>query len=200
MLKEADVVKLLNRALTQAETDNFKMYLKIATQRLEELLCMNLTSGSEERTYEARKNYRTVYVDPFTDLTSVTIDGDVVDAEDYVTKQNDNLNASWYNIIEFDKVRSGEKIVVDADWGFGSCPYDLQLLLAKLFALNSSEQTQEAQVKSKKIEDFSVTYKDSATFDDLALASKSTIDKYGYCNQGYIRHGVTYGLRPVYHD
>lgn len=191
MLTKEQAVKLLNRSLTESETSNFKLYLEIAVQRLEELLCMDLSSDAGARTYETRKNYRTVYVDPFTEVTSITLDGDEVDADDYTIKQNDKLNASWYNIIEFDRARSGGKIVVDADWGFGKCPSDLQLLLARLFAQYSLEQTQESNVKSKKIEDFTVTYKDSASsFDDLVSNNRAVIDKYGLCNQGYIRHGV----------
>lgn len=195
MLKKELVAQLLNRSLTTAEDTNFDLYLKIATQRLEELLCMDLSSDAGERTYETRVNYRTVYVDPFTSVDSITIDGDEVDADDYTTKQNDKLNAFWYNIIEFDTARSGEKIVVDADWGFNECPSDLQLLLAKLFDQGTVEQTQDNLVKSKKIEDFTVTYKDSATFDELVSANRSVIDKYSYCNQGFIRHGRVSAFR-----
>ena len=189
MLKKETLVKLLNRPLTTAEDANYELYLKIAKQRLSELLCMNLSTTAGERTYESRTGYRTVYIDPFTDIISVKINGDEVDADDYTLKQNDNLNASWYNIIEFDRQRSGQKIVVDATWGFGSnCPLDLQLLLAKLFDQGSVEQIKD-EVKSKKIEDFTVTYNDSATYDDFVLANKAVIDKYSYCNQGFIRHG-----------
>lgn len=193
MLSKEQAAKLLNRSLTSAETENFSLYLKIATQRLEELLCMDFSSDDGERTYETRSGYRAVYIDPFTAVNSITIDGNEVDADDYTLKQNDRLNASWYNIVEFDTARSGQKIVVDADWGFGSCPYDLQLLLAKLFAQGSVEQTQDNQVKSKKIEDFTVTYKDSATFDEFILSNKGTIDKYSHCNQGFIRQGSVFG-------
>lgn len=196
MLNQAQIEKLLGRSLTANESSNFTLYLKIATQRLEELLCMNLKSDASERTYETRKGYRAVYVDPFTELNSVTIDDEVVDEDDYTIKQNDNLNASWYNIIEFDTVRRGQKIVVDADWGFGSCPTDLQLVLAKLFDQGSVEQLTDNTVQSKKIEDFTVTYKDGATFDEWILANQSIVDKYSHCNQGYIRHGR---IRPIYH-
>lgn len=187
MLKKEQLVKLLNRSLTTAEDTNFDLYLKISTNRLEELLCMDLCGDDGERTYEARYGYRTVYVDPFTDIDSVTIDGEAQDA--FTIKQNDRFSGSWFNVIEFDTVRAGEKIVVAADWGFDSVPVDLQLLLARLFDQGSVEQTSDSQVKSKKIEDFSVTYKDSANYDEFVLANSSVIDKYAQCNQGTIRHG-----------
>lgn len=186
MLKEAEMVKLLGRPLTTTETQNYNLYLKIATERLEELLCISLSTKSGERTYETRKGYRTVYVDTFSDIFSVKIDGEEV--ETYVTKQNDNLNGSWYNIIEFETKRRGENITVDATWGFKSCPHDLELLLAKLFDQGSVEQNT-SDVKSKKIEDFSVTYNDRATFDTFVSANSATIQKYSQCDQGVIRHG-----------
>lgn len=188
MLKEAQVEKLLNRSLTTAESANFALYLKNAVLRLEDMLCLTLCGDAGERTYESRLGYRTLYVDPFTDITSVTIDGN--ETEDYTVKQNDKFNGSWYNIIEFDRKQTGKNIVVDADWGFNPLPLDLQVLLSKLFAQGSTEQTADNQVKSKKIEDFTVTYKDGSTFDDFVLANASVIDKYAQCSQGYIRHGA----------
>jgi len=190
MLTEAQLAKLLNRSLTSAESANFDLYLKIAVQRLQELLCVDLCRKDGERTYESRSGYRTVYVDPFTELNSVTIDGDEVDEGDYTIKQNDSLNGSWYNAIEFDTRRSGQKIVVDADWGFNPLPTDLQLLLAQLFNQGSVEQTADNTVKSKKIEDFTVTYKDGATYDEFITANSSTINRYSQCHQGIIRHGA----------
>lgn len=200
MLSKAQLATLLNRSLSSAEDTNFDLYLKIATSRLEELLCMRVCSDGGERTYESRYGYRTVYVDPLTDVTSITIDGEDVSEDDYTLKQNDSLNGSWYNAIEFDTKRTGENIVVDADWGFDSLPVDLQLLLARLFDQGSVEQTSDGQVKSKSIEDFSVTFKDSATYDEFVNSNSSVIKKYNLCNQGIIRHGSIWGyddIRPV---
>jgi hypothetical protein len=201
MLTEAQVAKLLGRSLTTLETDNFKTYLKIATERLEELLCMTLCGDSDERTYETRTGYRTLYVDPFTDVTSVTIDGN--ETTEFTVKQNDKFNGSWYNVIQFDRKQTGKNVVVDADWGFNPMPSDLQLLLAGLFNQNSVGQTTDGQVKSKSIEDFSVTYKDSATFYEFVESNASIVDKYSQCSQGYIRHGDVCrwsdDVRPVYY-
>ena len=193
MLSKDTISKLLNRPLTTAEDTNFSLYLKIATQRLEELLCMNLCGGDDERTYQSRYGYSEVYVDPFTHINSVTVDGEVV--TDYTKKQGDKFNGSWYNVIAFDGKRSGENIVVDANWGFSSMPADLQLLLARVFAQGSTEQTTDNLVKSKKIEDFSVTYKDAVTYDEFVLTNSSTIDKYSQCNQGLIRNGSVCSFR-----
>lgn len=190
MLSKDQLSKLLNRSLTDAEDSNFELYLKIATERLEQLLCMSICKEAGERTYITRYGYRTVYIDPFIEIETITIDGEEV--EDYVVKQNNRFNGSWYNIIEFDDKRTGENIVVEADWGFNSCPVDLQLILAQLFNQGSLEQTADTTVQSKKIEDFTVTYKDNATFDELILTNRGVIDKYSQCDQGAIRHGTVW--------
>lgn len=200
MLKQAQIEKLLNRSLTSAEVTNLSLYLKIATQRLEELLCMDICGEAGERTYDSRYGYRTVFTDPFTSINSITIDDEVVSEDDFVVKLNERYSGNWFNSIEFDTKRRGQKIVIDAEWGFNKLPEDLQLLLAQLFAQGSTEQVSDAQVKSKKIEDFSVTYKDSATYDEFVSTHASVLNKYAQCNQNQIRHGAVggyYGLRSI---
>jgi hypothetical protein len=190
MLTAEQIAILLNRSLTTAETTNFSTYLKISTEKLEELLCMNLCKKTEERTFITRYGYRGVYTDPFRNINSITLDGNAVSEDDYTVMQNDKYNGSWYNLILFDTAQRANKVVVDASWGFNSTPADLQLLLARLFAQNTTDQTTDNQVKSKKIEDFTVTYKDSPTYDEFVLSNSSTIDKYAQCNVSQIRHGA----------
>lgn len=193
MLEKEQVSKLLGRSLTSLEEANFDTYIKIATERLEELLCFTLCGNCDdggERTYEPRIGYRTLFIDPFREVVSVTIDDEEVSTSKYIKKQNDKFNGSWYNSIEFTTpMKDCDRIVVDADWGFKVMPIDLQLLIARLFAQGSTEQRSDNQVKSKKIEDFTVTYKDGSTFDEFVAANQSTIDKYSLCNIGRISHG-----------
>lgn len=186
-MKKEQVAKLLNRTLTSAEVSNFEMYIKIATERLEQLLCFRFCGEGENRTYLSREGYSTLYIDPYTAITSVTVDG--VATTDYIKKQNDRYDGEWYNIIEFDDKMIGKKVVVEASWGFDSIPYDLQLLIAKLFTQGTVEQTADNQVKSKSIEDFQVTYKDGATFDEFIGANQATIQKYSQCGVGNMRQG-----------
>lgn len=199
MLTKEQMAALLGRSLTSTEDANFDSYLNIATEHLEQLLCCELQLIGEdptpsERTFGTRDGYRTVYVDPFNSLTSVKISGTVVDPDDYIFKQNDKFTGDWYNIVEFDRKRSGENIVVEATWGFNPLPADLQMLLAQLFNQVSVDQKTDGQVKSKKIEDFSVTYKDSVTLQDLLASNASVLLKYSQCNQGVIRHGRVHSL------
>ncbi|WP_439946507.1 hypothetical protein [Streptomyces sp. BBFR109] len=184
------MAELLGRPLTSAEDSNFDLYLDIAVGRLSNLLCFSFDTAGGARTFPSRDGYRTVYVDPFTATTSVTVNGEA--RTDYAKKQNDAYNGSWFNSIEFDEPLCGERVELNATWGFGATlPGDLALLLAALFAVNEAEVS---DVKSKKIEDFSVTYRDDTKLDQVADQHKDTIVKYAVCQRA-IRHGL---VRPVY--
>ena len=193
MLTKSEVSKLLGRSLSSLEDQNFDTYIKIATERLEDLLCMKICGDDSARVYQTRKGYRTLFVDPFKDIISITVDGDEV--TDYVKKLNESYSGSWYNSIEFDDRMTGKLVTVDADWGFTKVPTDLALLLSKLFAQGSVEQKSDNQVKSKKIEDFTVTYKDGSTFDEFVSVNQATVDKYSLCHVGRIEHGSVRAIR-----
>lgn len=189
MLTQAETVKLLNRSLSTSEVTNFKTYLKIAKLRLEDLLCMNLYEDSEIRSFETREGYRTIFTDPFTGTPVVRVDGVLKTADEYSVRQFDNLNGEWFNSIVFKKhlLREAEVVSVEADWGFDTCaPADLKLLLAKLFDFNS--QVDSGNIKSKKIEDYSVTYTDDSAFDGFIKSNQAIIDKYSICTNT-IRQG-----------
>lgn len=199
MIKQEKMVKLLNRSLSSSESSNYKTYLNIAQERLSGLLCMNLSTEVGERTYETRDGYRTVFVDPFTELTSIKdSDGETIDSSKYTVMQWDSYNATWYNSIVFDELLSCQRIVVEAEWGFDCLPVDLESLLAKLFALGTIEQNMTGKVKSKKIEDFTVTYDDVPTIDSIVSDNLATINKYSLCNLGYVKHGKPLSAFPDY--
>lgn len=187
MLTKEQISKLLNRSLTLAETNNFSLYIKIATEQLASLICMDLTSDSGTRAYSVRSGYRTIFTSPFTGTPTVTVDGS--SAGEYSVRQFDNLNGTWYNSIVFKKHldRTAEQVEVTADWGFDCLPVDLQSLLAELF--DDVTNHIDMRVKSKQIEDFSVTYNDMSNFDAIKTKHSTVISKYSVCN-GLVRHGA----------
>lgn len=185
-----DISNLLGRKLSTVEQDAFDVYLEVATQNLENLLCMSLDvvpdpPVTDARTFSARENYRTLYVDPFTGTPTVTIDGIT---QTVTKKQYDNANADWYNIVEFENTMSSDDVVVTATWGLPELPGTLQLLLARMFGVVS--KTQSVKVKSKSNEGFSVTYADGSDYDNFVLANASLISQYRLCNP-LIIHGQT---------
>lgn len=187
MIDEAQTALLLGRALTPSEEANFDVYMSITGEQLQSLLCMDVTSSDDTRIFRAREGYSTVFIDPVTEITSVTIGGAVV--TDYVLKQNDSYQGTWFNVLEFDRRLSDEKITITATWGFTVLPDDLAYLIAQLF--KSASSVRDSQVRSKSIEDFSVTYKDNTAYDQTLLDNASIIYKYAQCD-GAILHGGIY--------
>lgn len=188
MITKTQITSLLGRALTSIEDTNFNLYLEIAINRLYSMLNIS-TSDSDTRTYKSRVGYSEVKTDPFTAVTSVKINGSLT--TDFVTKQGDNYSASWFNIIEFSERLGLATIEVTGDWGFGTCPADLRSLVAKLFNLVSTEKGTSGQIKSKSIEDVSITFDNSVSpLDSLKNEYADIIAKYS-AHASYIYSGDT---------
>jgi hypothetical protein len=195
-MTQQELEALLGRPLTPIEVTNKGLYLEIAQESLEELLCISLDADDdsgdpepEARTFEVREGYSTVFTDIFTDVSEVKVDGVVT--TDYYPAFWDRRSADYYNSIALD-VCSGKEVEITALWGFAEIPSDLKLLLARLFANVSKKYAAGGgNIKNKKVEDFSVSYGD-LTDDQVFLdANARTIRKYNMCNIGYIRHGKT---------
>lgn len=187
MISSTNMSKLLGRPLTPAETSNYNTYITGAIQMLDTLLCTNIASTKQTRVYRSKIDMSEVFIDPFTTITSVTING--TERTDYTVKQNDNYTADWYNILEFNSTLKGEKVTVEAKWGFSGCPVDLEQLVAKLFVLSANPVKQNSDVKRKKIEDVEVEYfSNDSGIESLQRDYAGVIAKYGNC-QGYLLHG-----------
>lgn len=83
----------------------------------------------------------------------------------------------------------------------GKLPVDMQLVLARVFGTLKEENSIEAGIQSKKVEDFSITYdKTESVFAQVVQANNATILKYSKC--GSIRHSKTMmtDRRYYHHD
>lgn len=184
-MKAETLVALLGRPLTPVEAEYLKLYLNIAKEKLEDVTCLNLSSGSGERVYDIRKGYDTVFTDLFTSVNKVSVDGREIDASDYSVRQWDRRNASWYNSIILDDCQSYKEVTIDANWGI--CSPELKLLYAKMFALIGEKGN--GNVKSKKVEDFSITFNENSVYQQFLIDNDATISKYSICNIGQIQSG-----------
>lgn len=173
-MTESTLEKLLGRPLTQIEKDN--QYLKIAIAQLENLVCMNLAYETEDRVFDVREGYQTVFTDPFAAINSI-------DVTDYEVRQWDRRNADWYNSVIVDTHNS--TVTINADWGI--CSPELQQLVVKMFGMLTFSKS--GGVKSKEIEDYRVTYNDNTEYQQFLLDNAQTINKYSLCNIGQIRSG-----------
>ena len=186
-MTQAKLESLLGRSLTPNEVTNLTLYLDIATDSLEDMLCMSLTTETSTREFEAREGYSTLFTGAFTDVSEVTVDESVID------------ESEWFNSIVFNYPQSGT-VKVTADWGFGDCmPNDLQLLLARSFDQISKSNTSQGSIQSKQVEDFRITYRNDVTQRDQFLMDNGLIiQKYSLCNIGNVQHGSVCGGRGIW--
>lgn len=188
---------LLGRSLTAVETQNFKLYLKIAKESLSDLLCTDLCSNEDPRVFDGDEGYSTVFTDIFTEVEEVKVNGTVIDQSKYSPRQWDKRQAKWYNSVVFDyKLCRGDEVEISAFWGFGNkMPADLQLVLAGLFDLITKKNKFDGTIKSKRVEDFQITFDTEADLDEMFYSKfDQTINKYGLCSidrfrQGRVWHG-----------
>jgi len=198
-MNQAQLEALLGRPLTSVEVTNLELYLEIANDTLETLLCTSIRPATEERTFSLREGYRTAFLDIFTAVTEVKVNGEVQDPTSYSVRQWDKRNATWYNsLVLADRITSTtDEITVNATWGFVDAPVedyavpsDLQVILAGLFSLITKKNKLNPAVASKQTEDFRISFNVDVDLDEEFYTQYSkTIDKYSLCNIGYVRHG-----------
>lgn len=198
-MNQAQLEALLGRPLTSVEVTNLELYLEIANDTLETLLCTSIRPATEERTFNLREGYRTAFVDIFTEVTEVKVNGEVQDPSAYSKRQWDKRSGAWFNsLVLADRItNSNDEITVNATWGFVDAPVedyavpaDLQVILAGLFSLITKKNKLNPAVTSKQTEDFKITFNADVDLDDEFYTQYSkTIDKYSLCNIGYVRHG-----------
>ena len=158
---------------------------------VEELLCLDLTSETGERVFEPREGMRTVFTGLFSDVSSVKVDGRAV--SNYHPAFFDKRNGTLFNSLVFDTPVKGE-VTVTADWSADPLPADLQKLIANAEAVVSQSYSVK-ELKSKRVEDFTLTYSDLSNDEVFVKQNAVTINKYSMCNVPYILHGDTCGHR-----
>lgn len=196
-MTQEQLENLLGRPLTPIESENFDLYLDIAIDSLEDLICTPTADVTEERTFDTREGYSTVFVDIFRSINTISRNGVAIDADDYSIRQWNKRNGSWYNSIVLERPEcKDDELVIDAVWGFGEgsdfwdMPNDLQYLLAGLFDLISKKNAYDGTIQSKQVEDFRITFNTNADIDEqFSKKYSSTISKYSLCAIGNIKHG-----------
>lgn len=190
-MNQAKLAKLLGRSLTPNEVTNLDLYLDIAKEQLESLLCISLDyldgSGEEEeetRIYTPRPGMSAVFTDIFMEVTSVTVNGEEVDYTPYFW---DKRNSDFYNSVVLDNLTEKD-VSITAFWGFPELPNDLARLWAQMFAVISAKRSVKG-VKTKQVEDFRITFGDLSDDEQFEKDNAITIDKYGMCDIDIVRHG-----------
>jgi hypothetical protein len=185
-MDKEEISALLGRPLTTVEDTNFNLYINIANENLQNLICTPFEEITETRLFGTRHDYKTAFVDIFSEVTEVKLDDTVT--TDYQIRQWDNLNGNWFNSLVFEDYLKGKKLEVTASWGFppasdaSSLPLDLQQVLAGLFGLISKKNKYDGSIQSKQVEDFRITLRDVDLDDEFYKSYGTTISKYSLCN------------------
>lgn len=189
-MEHSEIEALLGRSLTTIELKNLDLYLDIAKESLEGLLCSSLKgSENETRVFVGNGDFRTVFTGIFHEVSEVKVDGETVDTSDYNAAQWDKRSSSWYNSIVFTTPPEGE-VEVTANWGFTEVPNDLKRLWAQLFANVGKQYKPGAKIASKQVEDFRIQYVTGVTDDQQFIAdNQRTLTKYSLCTIGEISNG-----------
>ena len=190
MMDKTTIAKLLGRPLTSSEDSNFEQYINYTISTLENLLCWSPINAEATATYESRDGYRTLWTDPFTSITDLKVDGTAVTG--YQLAFNGNFNYHFYNSVVFQTPLNGQTVELTGTWGFEELPADLGSLVAEIFKMHGrvNSANLSGNVKSKSVEDFSITYGDGSEMDALASKNSSVIAKYSNCQSALeVQHG-----------
>lgn len=190
-MNEAKIAALLGRPLSSIETDNFKTYLELATERVSDILCTDMCTTRNTKLFVARKGYRTLNVPIFTEILNLTLDGETNTA--YSVRQGSDLNGKWFNSVVFDTAPDCQEIEITADWGFAKLPIDVQSMVAQMFGVVSTTLDDDL-IQSKGVEDFRIAFKDTTKQDAFVERFKGTIAKYSSCVSGNVQSGNVYGF------
>lgn len=183
LVTKEDIEGVLLRPLSDTETEYFERLLQQVTETLETLLDVKMQGeANTPRRYEATCDSRFLVVDPFTSLLpEITTES----GKPLVVKcvsQSDELNTSWFNIIEMAELLEAGRYVVKAVWGYGEpLPYGLKILIARLFDTLSiaNQGSFYNNVKSETVLSHSVTYDNTKqVIDQFAEANVDLLAKF----------------------
>lgn len=183
LVTKEDIEGVLLRPLSDTENKYFEQLLQQVTETLETLLDVKMQGkANTPRRYETTCGSRFLIVDPFTSLLpEVTTESGMPLVVKSVS-QGDELNASWFNIIEMVDPLSTGRCIVKAAWGYGEpLPYGLKILIARLFDTLSiaNQGSFYNNVKSETVLSHSVTYDNTKqVIDQFAEANVDLLAKF----------------------
>lgn len=191
------IVKLLGRPLTSYEDSNFTQIVEHTISTLSNTLCWQLKDGQSDKTYYARANYRTLWISLYTLVDEVKVDGRVVADTDYKLALNADVNSSIFNSVIFKYPLGDSMVEIKGSFDISKITTDVADLgslvadLFKFYARNMSSEAS-ANIKSKHVEDFTITFSDDSELQALFNNNYATIKRYSACEGNVVQSG-SYG-------
>lgn len=198
LVTKEDIEGVLLRPLSDTENTYFEQLLQQVTETLETLLDVKMQGETNApRRYETTCGSRFLIVDPFTSLLpEVTTESGRPLAVKSVS-QGDELNVSWFNVIEMVDPLDIGRCIVKAAWGYGTpFPYGLRILIARLFDTLSiaNQGSFYNNVKSETVLSHSVTYDNTKqVIDQFAEANVDLLAKFVRPVSSCVVSGDTFG-------
>lgn len=198
LVTKEDIEGVLLRPLSDTENKYFEQLLQQVTETLEALLDVKMQGeANTPRRYEITCGSRFLVVDPFTSLLpEVTTESGMPLVVKSVS-QGDELNASWFNIIEMVDPLSADYYTVKATWEYGTpLPHGLKILIARLFDTLSiaNQGSFYNNVKSETVLSHSVTYDNAKqVIDQFAEANVDLLAKFVRPVSSCVVSGDTFG-------
>ena len=183
LVTKEDIEGVLLRPLSDTENKYFERLLQQVTETLETLLDVKMQGkANTPRRYETTCDSRFLVVDPFTSLLPEVAAESGKPLVVKCVSQFDELNASWFNIIEMAEPLEAGRYAVKAAWGYGEpLPYGLKILIARLFDTLSiaNQGSFYNNVKSETVLSHSVTYDNTKqVIDQFAEANVDLLAKF----------------------
>lgn len=178
MPTQQQIADMLGRPLTAKEIAGFEAYRDVAVTQLSAILGYSLVLSEEPavKEYTGSKDYRSLIVSPFTDITSVKVNGE--DAEYAVGTTQKPFNVE---IVLGKYMTDNTEVEVTATWGYSKYPAGVLLLISNMFSVVANGQTTggEAKIKSEDSLSHKVTYETSASqYETFAKDNANIIDLY----------------------
>lgn len=196
LVTKEDIEGVLLRPLSDTENKYFEQLLQQVTETLEALLDVKMQGeANTPRQYETTCGSRFLIVDPFTSLLPEVTTESGMSLVVKSVSQGDELNASWFNIIEMVDPLSADYCIVKAAWGYGTLlPYSLRILIARLFDTLSiaNQGSFYNNVKSETVLSHSVTYDNTKqAIDQFAEANVDLLAKFVKPSNSCVVSGYT---------
>lgn len=178
-MTQEQVTKLLGRSLTAKEAAGFDVYVDIARAQLEAILGMSLEYGNnDDKTFTGIEDYTSLIVPPFTEVYGVKRNGVAAKYTIPVTGK-----PFCYEIVLAKPMRQGERIIVEADWGYCEIPNGVYLLWAQMFAVVANggvggASDGVARVKRETVLSHTIEFDLSSAVDVFRNENSTLIDLY----------------------
>lgn len=156
---------ILKRSLTEQEEEIIDDLVNATSAFIRRFTGRNWDCDEEStRYYDGTKSYE-LFVDDFTDIEEVKIDGEVQDLDDLIFYP---LNTPYHNSIYHKGAKWAKghaNIEITANWSSGELPYDVALVASNVVVSYLRKASIDGNLKKESIEGYSYELRSASEID-----------------------------------